>query len=84
LRRYWLRARIFGSVQPNIAIIRLSVQSAQAATSARLLVWLAAVGERQYRGRSPLPKPLIQASVETFDQFVDDLEPASPPNACWR
>jgi hypothetical protein len=48
------------------------------------LLRFAPVRERQYRERSPLSKPLIKASIETFDQFVDDLEPASPPNACWR
>jgi hypothetical protein len=35
----------------------------------------APVRKRQYRARSPFSKPLVMASIETFDQFVDDLEP---------
>jgi hypothetical protein len=43
-------------------------------------VWLAAVREGQYREGSPLSKPLVKASIETFDQFVDDLEPSPSLN----
>jgi hypothetical protein len=52
-------------------------------TSGRLLAWLAAVWEGQSLERSLLSKPLVKASIETFDQFVDDLEPASPLNVYW-
>jgi hypothetical protein len=48
---------------------------------ARLLRF-ALVREGQYRERSPLSKPLVKASVKTFDQFVDYLEPASSLNLC--
>jgi hypothetical protein len=30
-----------------------------------------------------LAKPLVKASIEAFDQLVDDLEPASPLNVYW-
>jgi hypothetical protein len=76
-----LRVGILGSVHASIAIW-LSVQSAEAATSARLVVWLSAVRERQYREGSTLPKPLVKASIEIFDQFVDGVEPASSVNLC--
>jgi hypothetical protein len=49
---------------------------------ARLLRF-ALIREGQYRERSSWSKPLVKASIEPFDQFVDDLEPASPLNVCW-
>jgi len=41
------------------------------------------VREGQYRARSLLSEPLVMTSIETFDQLVDDLEPASPLNVYW-
>jgi hypothetical protein len=44
---------------------------------------LVLIREGQYRERSSWSKPLVKASIEPFDQFVDDLEPASSLNVCW-
>jgi hypothetical protein len=41
------------------------------------------VREGQYRARSPLSEPLVKTPIETFDQFVDDIEPASPLYILW-
>jgi len=30
-----------------------------------------------------LSKPLVKVSIETFDQLIDDFEPASPLNVYW-
>jgi hypothetical protein len=44
------------------------------------LSWFALVRERQYREGSALSKPLVKATIETSDQFVNDLEPSPSLN----